>query len=369
VRGRRRLAAAPLLAALAYLGLTLAWSAHEAPRRGEAFAPGSVWSSREEGYSLAFAYLAAQAEARGAPPVRVLDRRTPVADLPSRGVVFRVQPLDDAEGAVVRGADEAWVAQGGRLVLILDRPYRGFEPVPFSAARRVVRTFPWGGGEWRYRPNPPRGLAVTGALELGHTLYAAGELPLAVRRHLGAGEIMVFASPEAFSNHGLGKADHLAILAELAGDRPVLFDESSHGTTRGARVLGLLSSWGLGPALAALGLVALVYLWRAGTRIGPAEREPGEDRSEAVDLVDSLADLYGRALGRNDAVALYAEGLARTVTIETGLAEAAAHARARALAPAAHELDETKDLGRNEFATALEQLNNAYDQVEHARHR
>lgn len=360
-----------VVAGLAYLGVTLLWSAHEAPRRGDAFAPGSVWSSRPEGWSLAFEYLAETARRRGAPPVTVLDRPTSVVELPANGVLFRVQPFDASE--VERQADDAWVARGGRLVLVLDRPFAGFEVVTGRVGARVQRTFPWG-GDWRYRPIPPRGLAGDAALAHAHTLYAADTVPLAVRRLVGAGEVFVFASPEAFSNAGLGRADHLAILtelvgAELAGGRPVFFDETGHGTTRGARLLTVLGRWGLTPALCAVGLLALLYLWRAGSRLGPAERDPGESRSEAVDLVDSLADLYGRALTGKDALALYAEGLARTVVVESGASEDAARARARELAPAAHDLDGPKDLGRHEFATALDQLNNAYDRVEHARHR
>lgn len=359
------------VASLAYLAITLLWSAHEAPRRGDAFAPGSVWSTRPEGWSLAFGYLTESARRRGAPPVVVLDRPTAVTELPPDGVLFRVQPHEMS--AADQAVDDAWVARGGRLVLVIDRAFGDFEIVTGGLGPRVARSFPWGGA-WRYRPIPPRGLAGSEALALGHTLYAVGAVPLAVRRLVGAGEIFVFASPEAFSNAGLARADHLAILAELAGERPVFFDETSHGTARGARVLAVLGRWGLAPAFAALGLVALLYLWRAASRLGPAERDPGESRSDAVDLVDSLADLYGRALTGKDAVALYAEGLARTVAVETGAPEAAARERARELAPAAHDLDghdhdKPRDLGRHEFATALDQLNNAYDRVEHARHR
>jgi hypothetical protein len=94
----------------------------------------------------------------------------------------------------------------------------------------------------------------------------------------------------------------------------------------------VLSRWGLGPALLLAGLAALALFSRQAVRIGPPERDPLDVRSEAVDLVDSLGELYDRALSRGDAIRLYWEGFVHTVGVDSGLSGPALEARARELA-------------------------------------
>jgi hypothetical protein len=88
-------------------------------------------------------------------------------------------------------------------------------------------------------------------------------------------------------------------------------------------LLDLLLAWGLGPAFVACAFALMLWFWRARTRIGPADRDPTESRSEAVDLVDSLAQLYDRALARRGAARLYREGFDKAVATRTGLRGAA----------------------------------------------
>jgi hypothetical protein len=62
--------------------------------------------------------------------------------------------------------------------------------------------------------------------------------------------------------------------------------------------------------------------------VGPADRDPAESRSEAVDLVDSLAQLYDRALTRRATARLYREGFDKAVALRSGLRGAALARRA-----------------------------------------
>ena len=89
----------------------------------------------------------------------------------------------------------------------------------------------------------------------------------------------------------------------------MLFDEWAHGYGEDPGLLAQLLEWGLGPSLATGALAFALLLWRGRTRLGPLEAPPAESRSEAVDLVDSLAQLYDRALTRREALALHLEGL------------------------------------------------------------
>jgi hypothetical protein len=84
-------------------------------------------------------------------------------------------------------------------------------------------------------------------------------------------------------------------------------------------VLDLMASWGLGPALVLMSAAGLLLLWRERARLGPPEEDHVERRSEAVDLLDSLALLYGRALSPAQALRMYRRGLERALTLQTGL--------------------------------------------------
>ena len=95
-------------------------------------------------------------------------------------------------------------------------------------------------------------------------------------------------------------------------------------------------------------------------RIGPPERDPPDRRSEAVDLVDSLGELYDRALSRGEAIRLYWDGFVHAVAVDAGLAGLtgpALEARARELAGGF--VLPTTDLSREGFEQALQALNAA----------
>jgi hypothetical protein len=167
--------------------------------------------------------------------------------------------------------------------------------------------------------------------------------------------VFLVACPEVLENALLAQADHLALLEALAGrQRPVYFDEHAHGLSHDLGLLALLVDWGLGPSLALLALTGLVVLWRGRARLGPPDDAWEDTRSDAVDLVDSLAQLYERALRRDEAAALYHEALRRTVSLRTGLRGAALDKRVRqltgGLAPP------VRGKGRDISETELDQL-------------
>jgi len=186
----------------------------------------------------------------------------------------------------------------------------------------------------------------------------ADENPVVARLSLGAGDVVLLACPEIFENGRLAVADHLALLEALAGPRrPLFFDEAAHGLESTAGLLDLLVHCGLGPALLLAGLAALATVWRQAVRVGPPERDAPDVRSEAVDLVDSLGELYDRALSRGQAIRLDWEGFVHTVGVETGLSGPAAAARAGELAAGFAPPAPGEDLSREGFAHALTTLN------------
>ncbi|MFL6294034.1 MAG: DUF4350 domain-containing protein [Thermoanaerobaculia bacterium] len=409
------------LAAALYLAGVLVWVRYDRRSVQEAFSPGSVFNTGEEGLSLAFAYLRERSTAA------TLHRRVEPG-LPANGVVLRVQPVvgpllleeedeeeekdekderdeKDDEGPddklerrmreeeerrekeekerrkkageeeekppvlrLLTPDEEAWVRGGGRLVLAFDRAYGPGHAEELKGRQPVRKVFPLWPGVAHLVPPTARFLSLP-ALPGGHAVFLAGEAPLVVRQALGAGDVIFLATPEIFQNLHLGQAHHLALLEALAGvpeRRPVLFDERSHGLDDSGGILDMLAGWGLGPLLL-LGLIATgAAFWRSSRRLGPPEREERDTRSDAVELLDSLADLYDRALQRGDAVFLFHESFVHTLAVETGLRGKALEERSKALLDGYVPV-KGEELSRERFDQALHKINQAFRRVSHAK--
>jgi hypothetical protein len=397
---------------LLFVGGTLLLVEEGGRGRDEGLPPGSVFDESPEGLALAYRYLG---ERPGAAP-GVLQKRIGHERPPADAVVFRVKPLvhpvalppeetresdDDHETAaegdkkpgkrsgrprdeaaresggegssrarraeprlpLLSPAEEDWVRGGGRLVLATDTGYGPLGIGLARAAEGVVKTFPaWPGVRALGAPDDRAFLEGVPADE-AVTLFARGPRPVVSRLARGRGEVVLLALPGALLNADLGKNDHLKLLLALAGEgRPVLFDEWAHGLGREDGLLEVLLEWGFGPFLVLGGLGFAVWLWRGRSSIGPLEPDPAESRSEAVDLVDSLAQLYDRALSRREAARLYRDSFEAAVAARTGL-------RGRALAKRAAEIRSTpalasaaggKDLPPSEFHRQIQSIGDGF---------
>jgi len=429
LRGRGAWLAACALAV--YLAATAVWTGYDRRSVRETFPSGSVYSSGDNGLSLAYGYLRAKA-ARISPRgrVAVLRRRIDAETLPHRAVVFRVQPggapspdpspapsptprperewgtpaqpkkeekkeekkeangekgggsplpfgaggggrtgEGPGEGALLTASEESWVRAGGRLVLAIDGGYGPLNVELIKEKNPPRKVFPVWPGVSRFTPAERRSLAGPG-LAAAQTVLLAGARPIGALQAIGAGEVILLSCPEIFHNRLLGKADHLALLETLAGlaeGRAVFFDERSHGLGEDGGVIEALGAWGLGPLLLLGLLAAAAGFWRAATRLGPPDREDKDTRSDAVELVDSLADLYDRALSRGDAVRLYHESFLHTVAAETGLRGPALEARSKEILEGAGD-------GRGHFEPdqldrALRTLNEAFRRLQDAKRK
>lgn len=400
----RGLRLAALVAVLYVTGVVL-WVRYDRRSTREVFQGGSVFNTSDEGLSLAYDYLRERSRAR----VSVLQRRVFPGQVPAGAVVFRVEPVvgpllleekedekDSKDGKdkkkdekkddkkkseqeekearrvpLLTTDEEAWVRGGGRLVVAFSGLYGPAATRDLVGRQPIRKVFPiWPGADKIVPPNV-RGLDAP-ALPAAHAVFLAGESTLMLRQPIGKGDLILLACPEILSNEHLGQAGHLALLESLAGlpeRRPVLFDERAHGLADSGGVVSTLSQWGLGPLLL-LGVLATgAAFWRASSRLGPADREERDNRSDAVELLDSLADLYDRALHRGDAVRLYYESFLRTLAVETGLRGRALDERAAKLldgfVPAPPGT--TEDLSRERFDQALRTINQAFRRVSDAK--
>ncbi|HKH48550.1 MAG TPA: hypothetical protein VKM72_28130 [Thermoanaerobaculia bacterium] len=383
----------------------------------EVFQPGSVFNTSDSGLSLAYGYLQAKAARSGGKGrVGVLRRRIDPAELPARAVVFRVLPVvvpflladeeveekdgkeqnkdskDEKEAPLelepetdpwqgrplLSDLEEAWVRGGGRLVLGVDGSYGPLSLDPIQGETQVRKVFPLWPGVSDLALDKPYALAGP-PLAAGYAVFLAGEAPVVARIPVSAGDVILLSVPKIFQNDRLGQKDHLALLEGMSGladGRPVLFDERGHGLGEDAGVIETLGTWGLGPLLAVAVLIGLLAVWRAAVRTGPPDRDDRDSRSDAVELVDSLADLYDRALRRRDAVRLYYESFVHAVAAETGLRGPALEARARTLletgSTGAGEWETPAvqgDLPRDRFDRALRTLNQAFRRLQDAKRK
>jgi hypothetical protein len=359
----------PWLAVGTFLCAGLLWLGQQRRLEGDAFGPGSAFDASPRGLSLAWRYLR---ERR--PRVELLTRPLGRDTAEPRGVVLRVRPHQSpfrmprgSAGAPLLGPlEESWVRGGGRLVLALDGDYGRVPVKRGKSVGAVLKVFPvWPGVR---RLDSPSGLVLGDSLLPGaHALFVRGEEPVISAMPLGQGEVLLLACPDVLENAHLGNADHLALLHALAGaGRAVYFDESVHGLRSETGLFDLLTGWGLGPLMVSLSLLAATLFWRGRARLGPPDPEAPEARSEAVDLLDSLAQPYDRTLRRQEAVQLYLESLRKSLALRTGLRGAALASRlerllGRRVLP---RPSGTQDLVPGEFAGALKTLNDGFRRLD-----
>jgi hypothetical protein len=410
----RSLRALPLwLAGLAFFAGALAVVARGSRRAEDAFPRASVFDESAHGLSLAYGYLRDRSQTTGgAAPVAVLSRRVGHARMPPEAVVFRIRPNlhpspsspeereaeDDGDakegpdkkaprekpkvrkapverrgrGLLLSPAEDEWVRAGGRLVLGIADEYGPVFATGSPRATPVRKVFPlWPQVRTLVPAEATRTLAGT-AVDQAHTLFASGSAPVLSRLLVGKGDVLLLAVPEILENANLPRGDHLRLLVALAGEnRPVFFDEWALGLGRDEGLLDLMLGWGLGPAFVAGALALALWFWRARTRIGPADRDPAEGRSEAVDLVDSLAALYDRALTRRATARLYREGFGKAVATRTGLRGAALARRAEELLRGrAPQVPGGAEIPPSEFLRILQGVNEGYRRLyEHGHSR
>jgi hypothetical protein len=291
-------------------------------------------NTSDHGLSLAAGYLGRQRKVvmltrplgrkpieRNATVFRLADERPTFFD-PEDLKENQVGPPRPKRRPLLSDADEEFVRAGGRVIIASTLGVFDSVDVTRTVARKVFPVWPavhelqLGEFAGAYPAVRPRMLP----------LFASGTAIVIARERIGAGELFVFSAPELLQNANI--AANLALLEALAGEgRPVYFDEVMHGIAGDDGALTLMKEWNLGPFLLLLALIAILVFWRHGRRIGPAEDDHRDTRSEAVDLVQSIGALYQEVTPDSDAIAVYHDALTRTVAHSTGLRGEALHKR------------------------------------------
>ncbi len=102
-----------------------------------------------------------------------------------------------------------------------------------------------------------------------HTLYTCNGHPVVIERKLGAGSLLIASDSYFISNEALRSDRCPKLLAALVGPADLVFDEHSHNVTEEPNMAGLVKRYGLRGAVAALFLVAALFVWRNIVRFVP----------------------------------------------------------------------------------------------------
>ena len=149
-----------------------------------------------------------------------------------------------------------------------------------------------------------------------HPLYEREGKPVIVARPFGAkgGELVLASDSYFLSNEALRAEPHAALLAGLVGDaRRVIFDESHQGLRENPGLMTLARRYGLQGALAAVGLLAGLFIWRNVLSLVP----PPPPSAYA-------AERAGTVVGRDSAAGflnLLRRGVPRRELVRTCLAQ------------------------------------------------
>lgn len=358
--------ALPLVVALVmFATISILWIVTDRRAAQRVYDSYSSANTSPEGLSLAAGYLAKKRK------VAMLTRPLGRESIEQNAVVFRIaeemprffdpEQLDDKQigppkpkvPPLLNEKEEAFVRNGGRVVIAARVGLLDATPSHAKTARKVLPI--WPAVKELKLPDDPRAFVTLRPRML--PVFLGNTQTVLARERIGRGELFVLSTPELLRNDNLVR--NLALLTALAGDnRAVYFDELIHGISRGDGALALMQEWNLGPFLMMLGAAAILVFWRGSRRVGPAEDDAKETRSDAIDLVRSLGALYHEATSDTEALVLYHDALTRAVAHNSGL-------RGDALRKRVDELTSgfTPASGRAAFAQQLALINSGFERV------
>ncbi|HEY0141463.1 MAG TPA: hypothetical protein VGF48_11255 [Thermoanaerobaculia bacterium] len=364
----------PLVLAILLFGVAgLLWIVSDRRAAQRVYDEYSTPNQSKRGLSLAYAYLGRTRKVAmltapfGRDPLEPnavvfrLARKLPVLFDPEELDDKMVGPPKPKQQPLLNHEEEAFVRRGGRFIIAADE---GARPVSLLAPQSAKKVFPiWPGVTMKiddYRCQCAAGFDTLPPRM--HAIFAGGRHTVLGRERIGAGELFLLSEPGVLANERI--RNHLPLLDALAGNqRPVYFDEVLHGIVRDDGALAMMQEWNLGPFLLLLLATTALLFWRHGRRIGPADDDDREGRSDAVDLVRSLGALYRDATNDAAAIALYHDSLKRTVALTTGL-------RGEQLEKCIHDLtggleppDRQAKINTAEFRRQLQAINDAFARV------
>jgi hypothetical protein len=113
-------------------------------------------------------------------------------------------------------------------------------------------------------------------------LYSCGKNPVVIERSWGRGSIVLVADSYFLSNEALRSERAPKLTASLIGPKQVIFDEQHHGVNEQPNMAGLVQKYRLQGGMAAILLVAGLFVWQHVVRFVPAYGTEFSEHGDAV---------------------------------------------------------------------------------------
>ncbi len=154
-------------------------------------------------------------------------------------------------------------------------------------------------------------------------LYLSENKPVIAERSYGRGSIVLVGDAFPFSNEALRDARHTALLSRVFSGPPlVIFDEEHHGVTDQPGIVQLALTYHLHGLIAALALIAVLYVWKnSAPFVPPASERFGDDIVVSRrDAAQGFQHLLTRAIHPRDLLAVCADEWRRAFPYEPAAA-------------------------------------------------
>jgi hypothetical protein len=140
----------------------------------------------------------------------------------------------------------------------------------------------------------------------------------AVERTFGkGGAIVLVGNSYPLSNEGLREARDAALIVKLAGNaREIVFDENHFGVTESGSITKLMRKYHLEGALAMLGIVAALFLWRSASSLLPSRAPRADQAVTGRDSLEGMTALLRRGIAEKDLVRTCFEEWKKTSSID-----------------------------------------------------
>lgn len=208
-------------------------------------------------------------------------------------------------------AYKAFMKKGNTLLLLKTNPKGmfGIKTKPIRKPSKGPVTVHGPNGK-TYKANIPSNVHLQ-ARDNDDVLLKDKAGPIALKRKVGDGALIVANAPSWISNDKILDKDHLPLVQSLlqAGHRSqntVLFDEYSHGASHAPTLFDIYPKWLLVFGAQVI-LLLILWLWFQGKRFGPLLTPREEMVRFHNEHIQALAAWYQRGRKYQDALAMQAD--------------------------------------------------------------
>ncbi len=134
---------------------------------------------------------------------------------------------------------------------------------------------------------------------------------LGLRLEADQGEVIMISDSAFFRNAAIGKADNAILATNILMERKsrLVFDEFYHGLTLRGRPAWLLTRHPYGIVAFTMFILAVLWAWRSGIRLGPPLHQLPANRRSLVEYLDAMGYLYARSGDRSYILQQIRDGL------------------------------------------------------------